>query len=88
VFYEENEKYLEDKNLHRNPYDRIAYCGQVPVNIYDAQPGQYVIPKQTEDDRISYELTITPTFDQYKLSIGKVIKIQEDGRAFMIVNVS
>ena len=88
VYYEENEKYLEDKNIHRDPYDRIAYCGQVPVNIYDAQPGQYVIPKQTEDDRISCELTITPTFDQYKLSIGKVIKIQEDGRAFVIVKIS
>ena len=88
VFYEENEKYLEDKNIHRDPYDRIAYCGQVPVNVYNTTPGQYVIPKQTDDDTISYELTNTPTFEQYQISIGKVIKIQEDGRAFIIVKIS
>ena len=88
VYYEENEKYLEDRNLHRDPYDRIAFCGQVPVNVYNATPGQYVIPKQTDDDTISYELTNTPTFEQYQISIGKVIKIQEDGRAFIIVKIS
>jgi hypothetical protein len=88
VYYEENEKYLEDRNLHRDPYDRIAFCGQVPVNVYNATPGQYVIPKQTDDDTISYELTDTPTFEQYQISIGKVIKIQEDGRAFIIVKIS
>ena len=69
VYYEENEKYLEDRNIHRDPYDRIAYCGQVPVNMYNTTPGQYVIPKQTDDDTISYELTNTPTFEQYQISI-------------------
>ena len=87
IFNEENEKYLEDKNLHRNPYDRIAFCGQVPVNIYNAKTGQYVIPKQTDDDKITYDLAISPTFKEYRKSIGKVIKIQEDGRAFVIVNI-
>ena len=79
------------KDSHENVrklYDRVAFCGQVPVNVYNATPGQYVIPKQTDDDTISYELTNTPTFEQYQISIGKVIKIQEDGRAFIIVKIS
>jgi hypothetical protein len=87
-YYEENEKYLEDKNIHRDPYDRIAYCGQVPVNVYNATPGQYIVPSQANDDTISCELTNTPTFEQYQISIGKVIKIQEDGRAWAIVKIS
>jgi|TARA_R110000851_G_C12944364_1_gene552575 hypothetical protein len=72
----------------REPYDRIAFCGQVPVNVYNATPGQYIIPIQTDDDTISYELTNTPTFEQYRVSIGKVMKIQEDGRAYIIVKIS
>ena len=88
TFYEENEKYLEDKNIHREPYDRIAFCGQVPVNVYNSVPGQYIIPTQTDDDTISYELTNTPTFEQYRVSIGKVVKIEEDGRAFIVVKIS
>jgi len=86
----ETEKLIweEQHENARKPYDRIAFCGQVPVNVYNATPGQYIIPKQTDDDTISYELTNTPTFEQYQISIGKVIKIQEDGRAWIIVKIS
>ena len=86
----ETEKLIweEQHENARKPYDRIAFCGQVPENVYNATPGQYVIPKQTDDDTISYELTNTPTFEQYQISIGKVIKIQEDGRAWIVVKIS
>lgn len=86
----ETEKLIweEQHENGRKPYDRIAFCGQVPVNVYNATPGQYIIPSQTDDDTISYELTNIPTFEQYQISIGKVIKIQEDGRAFIIVKIS
>lgn len=67
--------------------DRIAFCGQVPVNILNAIPGQYIIPVNIDGD-ISGVAVTSPTFDQYLISIGKVIAIEDDGRARIIVKVS
>lgn len=73
----------------RQTVDRIAFAGQVPVNVLGATPGQYIVPAQDgkgiagiavdEDDM---------TLKQYMRAIGKVIAIGEDGRARIIVKVA
>ncbi|MGX9697007.1 hypothetical protein ACWYXK_08510 [Janthinobacterium lividum] len=73
----------------RQQVDRIAFCGQVPVNVLDATPGQYIVPVQKgegigglavhEDDM---------TFKLYLRAIGKVIATEDDGRARVIVKVA
>jgi hypothetical protein len=72
----------------RQRVDRIAYCGQVPVNVHGAAPGQYVVPIQdgdgisgilVDDDAIS--------FAQYRRAVGVVQNILADGRANVRVKV-
>jgi len=71
----------------RSKVDRIAYCGKVPVNIFGASVGQHVIPSEGEGDTISVVLVNDDsiTFEQYKLSIGRVRRILPDGRAEIVV---
>jgi len=66
----------------RQRVDRIAFCGQVPVNVYGAKPGQYVLPVQDGDD-IGGQLVddAAITFDQYRRVVGIVQNILPDGRA-------
>ena len=75
--------------LARAAVDRIAFCGQVPCNIYGAVPGQYILPIQdgegiaglaVDEDDMTHKL--------YMRSIGKVIAIEDDGRARIIVKVA
>lgn len=68
--------------------DRIAFCGQVPVNFQGATPGDFLIPVAGEDDSITVTAVASPTISQYRICIGKVIAIEEDGRARIIVKVS
>ena len=75
--------------MARQQVDRIAFCGQVPVNVLDATPGHYIVPVQKgegigglavrEDDM---------TFKLYQRAIGKVIAIEDDGRARVVVKVA
>ena len=71
----------------RQLVDRIAFAGQVPVNVTGAKAGDYIVPvvNGTEIKGISVS---NPTFDQYKLAVGKVITIDADGRARIIVKVA
>lgn len=66
----------------RQRVDRIAYCGQVPVNVTGAKPGQYVVPVQ-DGNRIAGQLVdaAAVTFDQYRRAVGIVQNILPDGRA-------
>jgi hypothetical protein len=66
----------------RQKVDRIAYCGQVPVNITGAVPGQYVVPVQ-DGDGIGAVLVNDAdiTFAQYRRAVGIVQNILEDDRA-------
>jgi hypothetical protein len=92
----EEEKAQYDKELaewttrfeaERAKVDRIAFSGQVPVNLYGATPGDYIIPVRKEDGTIG-GLAISRlnlTFEQYQNAVGKVIKINEDGRAHIVV---
>lgn len=72
--------------LARQSVDRIAYAGQVPVNILGAQAGDYIVPIQ-DGDGISAISVKSPSFEQYMSSVGKVIAIESDGRARIKVKV-
>jgi len=85
--YAEWEERLE---LARQTVDRIAFAGQVPVNVIGATPGQYIVPIATEEGGISgiakdeTDLTLT----EYMRAVGKVIAIEDDGRSRIIVKVA
>jgi hypothetical protein len=68
--------------------DRVAFAGQVPVNVYNASAGQYIIAMKKEDGGIQGAAVSSPTFEQYQASIGKVIAIEADGQARIIVKIA
>lgn len=67
--------------------DRVAFAGQVPVNVLGATPGQYVVPVANKDGSITGQAVSNPSFEQYRSAVGRVIKILPDGRAWIIVKV-
>lgn len=71
----------------RQKVDRIAFAGQVPVNVLGARPGDYIVPIRKEDGTIRGQAIPAKqiTFEQYAYAVGKVIKILVDGRAVVIV---
>ncbi len=71
----------------RELVDRIAFAGQVPVNVIGATAGDYIVPV-VDGIGIKGIAVSSPTFDQYKLAVGKVITIEADGRARIIVKVA
>jgi hypothetical protein len=71
----------------RQTVDRIAFAGQVPVNVLGATAGQYIIPVN-DNGAIKGQAVSNPTFEQYQSSVGKVIAIEADGRARIIVKVA
>jgi hypothetical protein len=71
----------------RQTVDRIAFAGQVPVNVLGATAGQYIIPVN-DNGAIKGEAVSNPTFEQYQIAVGKVIAIEQDGRAKIIVKVA
>jgi hypothetical protein len=87
-------KYAQDKAIMdtaletaRQLVDRIAFSGQVPVNVTGATAGQYIIPVN-DNGSIKGQAVTNPTFEQYQIAVGKVIAIQSDGRAKIIVKVA
>ena len=73
----------------RQTVDRIAFSGQVPVNVLGASPGQYIFPVQAGDGIAGLAVSEDDlTFKQYLRAIGKVIAIEDDGRARIIVKVA
>ena len=71
----------------RQKVDRIAFSGQVPVNVLGATPGQYIVP--VNDNGAIKGMTVSnPSFEQYQMAIGKVIAIEDDGRARIIVKIA
>lgn len=62
--------------------DRIAYAGQVPVNVMDATPGQYIVPVQDGEGIKGVAISEDDiTFAQYRKAVGVVQNILPDGRA-------
>jgi len=67
--------------------DRMAFAGQVPVNIQGATPGNYIIPLRNADGSIGIAAVAQAdmSFSQYQSAVGRVISILADGRANVIV---
>jgi hypothetical protein len=74
--------------VERQKVDRIAIAGRVPVNVLGAQPGDYIVPEQdgagikgiaVHEDDLSMK--------QYLCTVGRVISIEPDGRAYVMVKV-
>jgi hypothetical protein len=78
---------VEGLETARQTVDRIAFAGQVPVNVLGATAGQYIIPVN-DNGAIKGQAISNPTFEQYQSSVGKVIAIEADGRARIIVKVA
>lgn len=70
----------------RQGVDRIAYAGVVPVNVMGAAPGDYILAAQ-EGAGIKGVRVGSPTFDQYRTAVGRVRKLEQDGRANIAVMV-
>lgn len=73
----------------RQQVDRIAYSGKVPCNVYEANPGDYIVAVRTEDGGIT-GVAISEdeiSFAQYRKAVGRVRKIEPDGRANIAVMV-
>jgi len=67
--------------------DRIAFSGQVPVNITGSfNVGDYVYP-QVNSSGIKAVAKSTPTFEEYQLCVGKIWTIMEDGRPLVAVKI-
>lgn len=71
----------------RQKVDRMAFAGQVPVNIQGTTPGDYIIPLRNADGTIGVAAVSKAdmTFSQYQSAVGRVISILADGRANVIV---
>jgi hypothetical protein len=73
--------------IARQQVDRIAFAGQVPVNVIGATSGQYIVPIY-DNGLIKGKAVSNPTFEQYQQAVGKVIAVEADGRARIIVKVA
>ena len=73
----------------RQQVDRIAFAGQVPVNLQGAAPGQFIVPVQDGEGIGGLAIDESDiTLRQYMRAIGRVIAIEDDGRARIIVKVA
>jgi hypothetical protein len=90
---EEKAQYATDKaafdaalEAARQNVDRIAFCGQVPVNVTGASAGQYIIPAN-DNGAIKGQAISNPTFEQYQQAVGKVISVT-NGATTIIVKIA
>lgn len=73
----------------RQTVDRIAFAGQVPVNVLGATPGQYIVPVQDGEGIAGTAMHLAGmSMVQLANAVGKVIAIEDDGRARIIVKVA
>jgi hypothetical protein len=71
----------------RGTVDRIAFSGQVPVNITGSfNVGDYVYP-QVNSSGIKAVAKSSPTFEEYQLCVGKIWATMEDGRPLVAVKI-
>jgi hypothetical protein len=77
----------EELETERQKYDRIAFSGQVPVNITGSfNVGDYVYP-QANGSAIECVAKSSPTFEEYQKCVGKVWAIEDDGRPRIAVKI-
>jgi len=55
--------------------------------VFGATAGQYIIPVN-DNGAIKGQAISNPTFEQYQNAVGKVIAIEADGRAKIIVKIA
>ena len=81
--------YEEKYEAARKMVDRIAFSGQVPVNVTGATAGQHIIPTEGSGDSITGVAKAEKDLSmaEYMSSVGKVITLESDGRARIIVKV-
>lgn len=73
----------------RAKVDRIAYAGQVPVNVYGAKPGQFIVPARFGDKVGGVAVNRSDLdHDLYLRAVGIVQNILPDGRANIRVKVA
>ena len=81
--------FADKVEAERTKVDRVAFSGQVPVNVTGCQVGDYIVP-QADGVGIKgvavSEASIT--FAQYRVAVGRVISIGADGRPNIIVKVA
>jgi hypothetical protein len=87
VTAEEYAAYEARLEAARATVDRIAFSGQVPVNVTGATVGDFIVPVQ-DVTGITGQAISSPTLEQYMSAVGKVIAIEDDGRAKIIVKVA
>jgi len=89
-YHAEVQAYEAALETARQKVDRIAFAGQVPVNVYGATPGQHIVPVDDGAGGIAGVAMneADMTLSQYMRSVGKVIAIEPDGRARIIVKVA
>jgi hypothetical protein len=82
--------YEQNLEIARQKVDRIAFAGQVPVNVMNATTGQYIIPIAANDGGIAgiAKNEADLTLAEYMQAVGKVVAIEDDGRARIIVKVA
>ena len=72
--------------VERQKFDRIAYAGKVPVNVYGAIAGQYIVAIEKDGGIDGLAVNKADmTFIQYQDAVGRVNKILDDGRAEVAV---
>lgn len=77
--------YNKRMDIAHQRVDRIAFCGQVPCNVFEAKVGDYIIPTRSQYGSIEGAAISSPDFEQYKKSIAKVWAIGEDGKAWVVI---
>jgi hypothetical protein len=80
----EREQFAADLETARQGVDRMAFAGQVPVNVLGASPGDYIVPV-ADGAGITGSAVSSPTIAQYLSAVGRVIAIEPDGRSRIIV---
>lgn len=78
---------VDELETERQKVDRIAFAGQVPVNVIGATSGDYIIPDNNNGSIRGIAIS-NPTFEQYKNAVGRVVATEPDGRALIIVKVA
>ena len=77
----------EQYETERQKHDRIAFSGQVPVNITGSfNVGDYVYP-QANGTAIQCVAKTNPTFEEYQLCVGKIWATQSDGKPLVAVKI-
>jgi len=84
---EEKAEYNAKLEEARAKVDRIAFSGQVPCNVTGSTVGDYIIPIELENGKIGGQAITNPTLEQYQISVGKVWKIIENGKAWIAVKI-